>query len=111
VARISASTKIEMIKEDSEKFRYISIVLDNIAAVVNGNVEFLVNMRLKQVSVTFTATNTDTSVAHGLGFLPSGYIIIGSTAAMSVYDGSISNTVTTLTLRASATGTVRLLVF
>jgi hypothetical protein len=91
--------------------RYASISLKSIVDVVNGDVDLVDNCRTSLVSVTFTAANTETKVAHGLGKVPQGYITVGRSADVRVYDGASDSTSENVFVRASGAGTVRLLVF
>lgn len=54
-------------------------------------------------------TTTATPVAHKLGYKPRGWIIAGKNAAQDIYE--VSKNKTTLTLQASGTVTVSLVVF
>lgn len=71
------------------------------------------NMDVSRVSVVSHATpGTEFSVAHGLGKVPTGYIVYGQTAAGSLYDGATANTKTTLYLKSdAAAATFRIIVF
>lgn len=91
--------------------RFLTLFGEQVARILNNGLDFETNFNSKLVSLTFSSANVDTSVAHGLGRVPSGYIIIGLSADLTVYDGIGTNTTTNLFLRASATGTARLLVY
>lgn len=55
------------------------------------------------VTVTFTGADTDTRVDHGLGYRPSGFWVVSSAAAVSVYlSPSTPSDNKSLYLRASA---------
>lgn len=60
------------------------------------------------VSADLTAAETE--VRHGLGRLPNGYIVVGSSAAASVFNTTAS-TATSLFLKASGAVSVKLWVF
>lgn len=65
------------------------------------------------VSLVIAAANTNTVTAHQLGRVPDLYLVTGATAAGSVYDSSVGRanwTATEIELRASATGTYRLMI-
>lgn len=85
----------------------------NLNAILDGGISVDDNMDVSRVSVTSHATpGTEFSVAHGLGKVPTGYIVYGQAGAGSIYDGTTSNTSTTLYLRSDAANTVfRLIVF
>lgn len=67
----------------------------------------------RRVAVTSHATpGTEFSVAHTLGKVPIGYIVIGQAGAGSIYDGATASTKTTLYLKSDAAATsFRILVF
>lgn len=110
MSKVTASYEFQACKPE-ELPRFLTLFGEQVARALNSGLDFETNFNSKFVSITFSATNTDTSVAHGLGRVPAGYIIIGLSAALTVYDGVGANTATNLFLRASATGTARLLVY
>lgn len=110
MSKITSSTDFTTIKpEDLPK--HLSFFADEVVNKVNGGLDFATNINCKLISITFSAGATNTSIAHGLNRLPVGYLVYGQTANITVYDGSTANTTTTLTLRSSAAGAVRLIVF
>jgi hypothetical protein len=82
-------------------------------AILDRGVSFDDNLDIERVSVTSHATpGTEFSVAHGLGKVPTGYIVYGQDGAGSIYDGATSNTKTTLYLKSDvASKTFRIIVF
>lgn len=108
---IQASSEFSDLKQDSEKFRYIQLFAQSTKNAVNGNLEVLKNIKCVIKEVSFTATNTDTLVNHGLGFTPNAYILAGSTVAMSIYDGSQTANSSNIVLKSNAVGTARILIF
>jgi len=73
----------------------------------NGNVQFNQNIKSSSLlTANFTAINTDLVITHNLGQLPVGYLIVGLSAAMIVYTGSVAWTSNTICLRSSVLGTV-----
>lgn len=91
--------------------RYVSIIKDQIYQIVNGKIEFDLNIWSSTVDVTFTAANTEVAVSHGLGRVPTGYILVKSSAATALYDGTTTNTASTIYLKASVAATVKIIVF
>lgn len=55
--------------------------------------------------VDFLSADTDTIVPHPLGRVPLGYLVVGLSANMVVYSGSVDSNERNVTLRASAAGT------
>lgn len=91
--------------------RYSAQILKSFLDVINGNVDLVDNCSTSFVSVTFSAANTETKVAHTLGRTPQGYIVAGATADVRVFDSSSASTADAIFLKASGAATVRLLVF
>ncbi len=108
--RLTASEKVDIIKDEAEFKRFLVAFLTEIKLAVNGNLNFVDNFGGREVSVTFTAANTNTRVDTGLRTVPTKYIVQGTTAAMSVYDGTLASQPGVIFLRSSAVGTARLLV-
>jgi len=110
MSSVTASSDIDRVKPEDLP-RWTSICLEAIISTINGKLDFQTNFNAKTVAVTFSAPSVDTAFIHGLGRVPQGYIVVGSTAAMSVYDGSGAGTESLLYLRSSAAGTARILVY
>lgn len=102
---------IENIKEDEQRWQYLSVQLKSYYDLLNRGLGFTDNFNSRTISATFAAINTNTSFEHGLGFTPTGYIPIGYTAAMSLYDGSTAWNKTNIVLKSDAVGVARILVF
>lgn len=97
---------------DTEEFkRYVSIWIDQASDVINGRLSLSDNFDAQFISVQFSAINTQVEVGHTLGRIPQGYIVVGLSAALTVYDGNATNTSAVLYLKSSAVGTARLFVF
>jgi hypothetical protein len=110
MSKVQASSDLSTIKPE-ELQKYTTLALNDIVQTVNGKLEFGPNISGRMVVVQFTAANTDTTMAHGLGKTPSGYLVIGLSASMIVYNGTVANTSTNVILRSSAIGTATLFVF
>lgn len=110
MSNITASADFTRV-QDHDLERFLEIFADDVKRVVNGNLDFQTNFRAKLISVVFTSANTNTTVFHGLGQAPTGYIVSKLSAPMTVYDGTLESNKTTITLRSSAAGTALLLIF
>lgn len=82
-------------------------------SILDGGISFADNVDVASVSFVSHATpGTEKSVAHNLGKVPTGYIVVGQTDAGSVYDGTTANSKTTIYFRSDAVSvTFRILVF
>jgi len=93
---------------------------EQLARIVNGQISFgdSLNSISDNIAGTWVSTttpavaNTDFTVVHNLGRLPSGWIVAMQDKAASVYLGATLATTTDLTLRCSvASVAVRLFIF
>lgn len=109
MSKITASTDFDRIPRDQVP-RYLSMFAEQVTQALNGNLD-ATNFNAKLVSVPFGAANTDTAVIHGLSRVPTAYVINGTTAAMSIYDGLTPSTSSVIYLRSSAPGTARILIY
>lgn len=108
--KLSASTDID--RQDPEDVkRFTNIALEQIKQMLNNGLLISDNFNAKQLNITFSVANVDQAAIHGLGRVPTGYIVIGTTTALNVYDGASTSTSQVLYLRSSATGTARLVVY
>lgn len=108
MSQIKASPEIMEITDKKEQMKYIQLFLQSVVDVVNGRIEFKDNVKISSQSVVFSAADTDTTVAHGLGRAPRGYLVVGLSAAMIIYDGSKAKTATNITLKSNAAGTAQI---
>lgn len=86
---------------------------NNLMAILDGGISFVDNMDVAAISAVSHATpGTEFATTHALGKVPTGYIVVGQTAAGNVYDGATANTNTTLYLKSDVSSkTFRILVF
>jgi len=78
----------------------------NLKSILDGGLSFEDNMDVSLVTVTSDATpGTEFSVSHGLGKVPTGYIVYKQGGAGTIYNGPTANTATTLYLRSDASST------
>lgn len=94
-----------------ERWKYLSIQLKSYYDILNGDLTFQDSFAGKTITAEFTVVNTDTTFAHGLGFTPTGYIPIGYSAAMRVYDGVGTWNNSDIVLKSDVVGTATILVF
>src|SRR6266576_4266520 len=104
---------IEPTKKSLENFvRMIRSVYQNFTTAFNGNIGFGDGANLDNINgswinvVAPVAPNTDFTMNHNLGRIPSGYWIMQKDRACDVYTGGVAATQTQLTLRASVASAV-----
>ncbi len=110
MSKVQASPDLSTIDEKDIR-KYVTLVLVDIVDKVNGKLDLGVNVSGKIVSVPFTAANTDTTISHGLGKTPTGYLVVGLSTNMIVYDGTVAKNSSTITLKSSAIGTAQIYFF
>lgn len=111
MSRIQSSAAVANVTTLEDLRRFTQIWLDNATDVINGNLEFGTNIKSAIVEHTFAAANTNFAVSHNLGRVPLGYIQAGANVAVSIYDGTGTNTDKIINLKASAISNVKLLLF
>lgn len=110
MSKITASPKLAQVEAEDLQ-RFADIFCSDVVDKVNGKLDFQTNFNGKIVTIVFTGSGVQSSVEHGLGRVPAGYITITQTTAMSLYNGTSTNTASTLYLMSNASGTATLLVF
>ena len=111
MGRIKTPQDIHNCETWEEAQRFVSAMISACVQAINGGIDLVENCSTQVVSLTFSEANVQASVGHALKRVPQGYLLVGGTAAMSIYDGTTPNTDELLYLRASAAGTARVLVF
>jgi|SRR5712664_1479638 len=80
---------------------------EQLARVLNGLVSFGNGLSRDNIDGEWAvipdtgAANTNFTVTHNMLRLPVGYILMDSDRAVSIYNGSVARTTTTITLKAS----------
>lgn len=99
-------------KIDEDLFRALNELNDNLDVILNQGINFSENFDSVYVTHTFGATpDTEESIAHDLGRVPTGYIPVTKDKAADVYNTS-APTKTTLFLKCNvSSATIKLLVF
>lgn len=110
MALIRRPTDITDIKPP-DLYRYIQLFMADVKNVVNGRLEVNKNLDVKIVNALFITANVNTDIVHGLGRAPIGYIEVGKSVSMIVYSGDGATNASTISLRASAAGTAKMLFF
>jgi len=113
MSQIQAATNIQNVSEKGlpDVARFVELFAQDVVRVVNGQLDFATNFSAKTIVVTFSNPNVDVIAGHGLGRVPTGYIIAGLSTAMIVYTGSTPWSKSTITLRSNAAGTASVLVY
>ena len=101
---------MENIKED-KKWSSLTLFLKDIYNILNKGLVFKDNFKGSVIRVSFTAANADTTIRHGLAFVPTSYLVLNSSVALSVYDGSQTSDIDNIFLKSTAIGQADLFIF
>jgi len=112
--KVQASSNFDNIETYDNFKRFITRFSQEVTQILNGNVSLTDNFAGQSISVSFAAPATNQTIAHTLGRLPIGYLLLRNSSGMVLYDGSVAAEVftrSTVTLRATVAGTATILVF
>lgn len=109
--RSVAQSDFNDIKDFEAAKPFLTRLCNELIKIINGNITISDNVAPYLVDVVFPAANTEVSVPHVLRFEPSGYLKVGSSAAMTIYNGLTANTADRIYLRSSAIGTAKIWIF
>lgn len=98
---------------DTDLNRVLNDLIIELRQILNNGVRFEDNHDAKIVNYTSNATpDTEDTLAHTLGKIPTGYIVCGKNKAGIIYDGSTSWTATNIYLKCdTASVTFKLIIF
>ena len=91
--------------------RFVTYILVQIQNVINGQIEFGVNIKSNLLDANFIVANQELAIQHGLRQIPKGYFLSGSNVATSIYDGDSNWTETNIYLKSSVVANTRITVF
>lgn len=102
-------------KDDVERDLFSSIknAFIDYDTLVNGNITFSDNMDVVFVTYASNASaNTEDTLSHSLGKVPTGYIVYSKNKAGTIYDGSTTWTSSNIYLKCDTSSvTFKLIVF
>jgi len=110
VSKFKSFTTLSNLRTVEDISRYYSIIVDQLESILNGGIGFSDNLQSSISSVVFSTANSEVIVPHGLKVAPLGYVILTRSAALVVYDGSTEWTTEFISLKASASGTAKVMV-
>lgn len=91
--------------------RFTSQALDEISNVINGNITLGDNISCSIIGATFAVANSQVQLRHGLGRVPTGYLVARASVALSIYDGTTNSDTANIYLKSSVIGNVKLVIF
>ncbi len=110
MSKITASPDISQIKPEDVQ-RFVDIFCHDVESTINGQLDFATNFNAKLVAHDFATMNDSTAIPHGLGRVPIGYILTRASVALTLYDGTFTNTADTIYLKSTAIGHAEFLVY
>lgn len=91
--------------------RFVSQALSDVVTAINGKIAVNENLDGAIGELQFSTANQELAFKHTLNRVATNYIIVGKSANISVFDGITQNDTSTLYLRGSGAGIVRIFVF
>lgn len=110
MAKVS-NTDVGNLSSYEQLQRFSANLFREIRTVVNNGITFTDNFNAKVVSVSFATANEEVRIEHNLGRIPTGYLLLQTSAATTLYDGVSPNTVDYVFIRASGVADTTVMVF
>lgn len=96
----------------ADVIKFVAIGFKDIYDALGNRLSFADNFGSQIIDVSFTAANTDLTIQHTLNRVPTGYVVLRSNAAATLYDtGGTNWNKTAIVLRSSAIANVTVMVF
>lgn len=111
MAKVTQNDRLGTIKDPLEFIRQAATLLSDIVLMINGKIEFGDNIKSQVVSVSFTASDTDTAVNHGLNKTGVNYFPTTKNVTCDIYSGNRSANNQTIYLRSTQVASVTLVLF
>ncbi len=96
---------------DNQLRRWVAIYLQELSGIINGSLEFGINIKGAFIQASFPVANDQVRVAHGLGRVPQGYLVTNINANAVIYANGTPSDSTNLYLKASGVCEVTLFIF
>lgn len=110
--RITSGIAKKLETAEADEMRHLLVeFVEQVRFILNGNVGIQDNLKVDFVEVIATGSAEDVDVRHNLGRVAIGYMMIGANNGMNIYDGARAWTSTSVYLKVSNVGRLRLLVF
>lgn len=110
MSKIKTYQNLSEVTSWEELKRFASASISQIIDEINGRLTLTENVKTSLVTMEFPSA-TQIRAVHTLGRVPIGYIQVGASAAITVYDGTTANDFESIYLRSTGAGTVNVLVF
>ncbi len=104
MASLSNPKQLQNINDVQEFMRYCAQAVDDIQTVINGQIEFGVNIKSQTVVQYFDQANVDKQILHSLNKTNVNFIIVNKTASSDFYHGVNKDLINTINLRSTVAG-------
>lgn len=111
MGRLKTYQDLSNVEGLEELQKFISQMTKDIVDTINGKINVADNLECRVVSVTFSQANVDKMVNHKLGRIPSGFIQVSPSVALTVYTGSGASDENNIFVKSSAAGSASIMVF
>ncbi len=105
------NTTISNQTDPKEIQRYTAVSLQSVINAINGGLNFGENIQGTFRGATFTGAGNEQGIVHGLGRVPVGYLVVGRSTGVTIYNGENANTSSVLYLRSTGAGTINVFTF
>lgn len=108
--KIKTAVNLSNLTTLEEVNRYYPQSITSIVEAINGNLSFQDNLSTNIQSITFPSASTSVAVTHNLGKLPVGYVVIGKSGNVQIWDGTPAADTQKIYLQASGAVTATVMV-
>jgi len=102
--KITNFQSIQNVTDLPSLVRYTNMDLNQILAVINGNIDLVDNCSTYVIPVSFAKADFTYAFTHNLGRIPQGYIQISKSGNMAIFDGTTPNSTQQIFLQSSMAG-------
>lgn len=104
MAKLTTFTDLGRIQDATEFIRFASGAFVEMQSIINGKIEFDLNIASQTKVVFFPSANTDLTLSHNLGKSSINYLVTQKTAPCDIYNGVTKTTDNLVSLRSNAAG-------
>lgn len=104
MSKINAEPFVDRVEDIKEVVRFVSIFFEQTKQILNNGLVPQDNFNARILTVSFPAATTNQPLAHGLGRVPLGYIVLRRSSNIQIYDGTSPSNTSTLFLASSGAG-------
>ncbi len=90
MGKVTATSSFSSVKSWEDLRRFASACVQDIVNQINGKISFNDNIQGVDVNVFFPNANIDVPTFHNLGYVPSGFLVVGLDSAAIIYSNTAS---------------------